>query len=274
MQELLAKPQGPEDSATSSPPQLDQVLTRSSLITIDQPPLEISDSSSGSALVISRQQNYIRRMCLCRPQRSNKKAVWQIGPFALFSHATRSSKHFPDCPYHIRWENTQRYGVEVMLPTSDGRLFVQTFLNWKATGGILPISPGLRVREVVSYNNPAFHAIDSIGSCYFEDGQTRMHKGIDTALMSIRKSFQRRQASPVITNYQGWGLLAVSSGLVYTITFTLNLFKAVFHSVLIYWETFLDSPVAVQSFIDSFRKLIFALNEYGVPFNEQDNCGL
>lgn len=146
VQELVAKPQGPGDSTTSSPPQLDQVLTRSSLITIGQPPLEISDSTSGGALVVSRQQNYIRRMCFCRTQRSNKKAVWQIGPSALFSRTTRSSKHFPDCPYHTRWENTQRYGVEVVLPTSDGRRFVQAFLNWNA-GGILPSGPGSSLRQ-------------------------------------------------------------------------------------------------------------------------------
>lgn len=148
--------------------------------------------------MVLRQQNYIRRMCFCRTQRSNKKAVWQIGPSALFSHTTRSSKHFPDCPYHTRWENTQRYGVEVVLPTSDGRRFVQAFLNWNA-GGILPISPGLRAREVVSDSNPAFQAIESInGRKLVKMDPFRIHEQIDTALLSIRKSFQERQASPVV----------------------------------------------------------------------------
>lgn len=204
----MAKLQGSVDLVTPSSSQPSHIVARSSL-PIDQPPLEISYDSPVSSMAVSRQQNYTARLCLCRSQRSGRKAVWQIGPFALFSHATRSSKHFPDCPYHIQWENTQRYGVEFMLPTWGGKHFVQAFLNWRVAGGFLPLSPGLQVRQVVPDENPAFEAIRSISPHYVY--QIIYHEKIDTAVSRIRRSFQNRQASPGVTNRMGLNLLMVSS---------------------------------------------------------------
>lgn len=205
----MAKLQGSVDLVTPSSSQPSHIVARSSLA-IDQPPLEISYDSPVSSMAVSRQQNYTARLCLCRSQRSGQKAVWQIGPFALFSHATRSSKHFPDCPYHIQWENTQRYGVEFMLPTWGGKHFVQAFLNWRVAGGFLPLSPGLQVRQVVSDENPAFKALDSIRR-YPRVDQFNIHERIDTAVLLIRESFQKRQASPRVTDSTGRNLLMVSS---------------------------------------------------------------
>lgn len=59
-----------------------------------------------------------------------------------------------------------------------------------------------------------------------------------------------------------------------TVAYTLTPFKAAFYALLFYRQIFVKSPVAIQSLINSFRKLIFALNEYGVPFNEQSESGL
>lgn len=170
----MAKLQGSMDLVTPNSSQPNHIVSRSNP-TIDQLALKISDSTATAALVVSR-QHYTTRLCLCRPQRSGQKAVWQIGPFALFSHATRSSKHFPDCPYHIRWENTQRYGVEFMLPTWGGKHFVQAFLNWRVAGGALPLSPGLQVRQVVSDENPAFQALHSISSWSPHMNQFQLHE--------------------------------------------------------------------------------------------------